>query len=142
MSLLTLFTSPEKKVEKAIGFLNSPKSQQKGKPVRDAKCENAYMKAVSVVESHQELAVLKAGQIISNPKLDGCSVKKGEGTANLILSMSGIQNSDWIAILSDALLNKRPAVSTAAERVLSEMVKSGNQEALLRLADLIWPDAD
>jgi len=137
MKLLEVFfPTPEKKVTKAIGVLTSAESQQDNDE-KKGRHERIHKKAIEIVEKYPYWAASKASDIIKNPKLDGCSPRKGVGTANLILAMSNVSNSDWIMALSEAIRDKRPLVANAAEIVLSDMVKSGNREALKVIAGLI-----
>ena len=124
-------------ISQAISYLNLSSLQQEEKYQEKETRERIYKKSVNVVEGYPNLAIPKVDEIIQNPTLDGCSSKKGEGTANLILGMSNLTNSEWIIVLSGGLHDRRTAVANTAAKVLSKIAQSGKKEALIAIADHI-----
>ena len=132
-----LFGSPEKKVEQAISFLNLSNQQQEEKYPENEILEGIQKESQSIAERYPKLAILKTEEIIQNPTFDGSSSKKGEGTANLILGMSNLTDSEWIQVLSGALHDRRTLVANTAAKVLAKIAQLGKKDALVAIGEHI-----
>lgn len=132
--LSRLLSSPEKKVNWAIGFLNLSYPQMEKKYPNYKTFERKLKKAKTIIIDNPEIAIPKSIKIVKTPVLDGASAEEGYGTMNLINSMSDFTNSEWIQALSEALEDKRDAVAGAAAEVLSAAAESGTKDAMIGLS--------